>query len=104
MFRYEKFLAGTHVTIDHPCDANMYVIDMFIKSFGSGMYSKARFTICHVGPWRRAAKIEMDSILAAWQRGTARRGNATKYREPSLRMLTELQNSFLAMHPVLLCI
>ena len=61
----------------HFYHVHMYVIDMFIKSFGSGMYSKARFTICHVGPPRPAAKIEMDSILAAWQRGTARRGNAT---------------------------
>ena len=51
------------------------------------IHSKARFTICRLAPSRLApsrpaAEIEMDSILATRQRGTARRGKAT-YCEPS---------------------
>ena len=46
------------------------------------IHSKARFTICRLAPSRPAAEIEMDSILATRQRGTARRGKAT-YCEPS---------------------
>ena len=50
-----------------------------------------RFTIIkrHISPSPRAcpaAKIEMDSVPSMQQRGTARRGNATRC-EPSLRVL-----------------